>query len=160
MRAFTLLAAVVLTGCGAVMHGGHQNLFIASTPQGAKVETSPLSGMYTTPAMLTLERKHEYILTLSKEGFTPATVNIRHDIGGGTLVADVILGIAPLIIDAVTGSWYGLTPENTNVTLTRPGQSELDLDAIHIALSTNQSTGHVDIRADKPVRVSLKLKEK
>jgi len=57
--------------------------------------------------------------------------------------------------------WSGrCSGENSTTFWSRRGQSELDLDAIHIALTTDTTTGDVDIRADKPVHVALKLKEK
>ena len=72
MRTFPLvITAAVLAGCGTVMHGTHQDINLSSTPQGAKVETSPTTNTYTTPATVTLERNHEYVLTSRKTGIRP-----------------------------------------------------------------------------------------
>jgi hypothetical protein len=66
-----LFMAASLTGCGAIMHGNRQDITVQSTPSGAKVETSPVSGIYSTPATLTLERKNSYVLTFTKEAIRP-----------------------------------------------------------------------------------------
>lgn len=155
-RVAALAVAVLLAGCGTVMHGTHQDISISSGPQGAKVETSPEAGTYTTPATLTLQRNHEYVLTFTKAGYTPATLNVRKDIGPGTVIADIILGLVPLVIDAATGAWYGLSPESANVTLARVGGTEHDADAIHIAVSAVNTGGVVQVRSSAP-GVSLKL---
>jgi len=160
MQRFTvLIGSILLTGCGTVMHGTHQSLGISSAPQGAKVETAPITTTYTTPATLILERNHEYVLTFSREGYTPATLNIRKDIGPGTVIADILLGIVPLIIDAATGAWYGLSPESANVTLARVGGSEHDADAIHIGVTRASANGRMNVKSDGP-GVSLQLKRK
>ena len=155
-----ILAAAVLTGCGTVMHGTHQDISLSSNPQGAKVETSPATNTFTTPATVTLERNREYVLTFSKEGYTPATLNLRKDIGPGTVIADIVLGLVPLIIDAATGAWYGLNPETATVTLARAGGSEFDADAIHIVVTTAKSSGKLEVKADMPTGLSFQLKRK
>jgi hypothetical protein len=159
-KAATFAAAVLLAGCGTIMHGTHQDISISSTPQGAKFETAPVTGTYTTPATVTLERNHEYVLTFSKEGYTPATLNIRKDIGPGTVIADVLLGIIPLIIDAATGAWYGLSPESATVTLARVGGSELDADAIQVAVTTIKGRGTFEVKSNSPSGVSFQLKRR
>jgi len=160
MQRLALIAAVaLLAGCGTIMHGAHQDLSISSTPQGAKVETTPASATYTTPATVTLERNHEYVLTFTKDGYTRATLNIRKDIGPGTLIADVFLGLVGVIVDAVTGAWYGLNPESGNVTLVRVGGSERDADAIHIAVTGVNTNGRLNVKSDGQ-GVSFQLKRK
>ena len=60
-----LSLVVLLAGCGAVLHGTRQTVEVQSSPSGAKIETSPPSGIFTTPATLNLERKNIYVLTFT-----------------------------------------------------------------------------------------------
>jgi hypothetical protein len=135
------VGAVLSTGCGALLHGSRQNIDVQSSPSGAKVETSPASGTYTTPSTISLERKHSYVLTFTAPGYSPATFNIHNSIGTGTVIADVLLtGLVGVVVDGFTGSWYGLSPESANVTLTRMGGSEDGADAINVSIA--MSTTH------------------
>jgi hypothetical protein len=86
-------------------------------------------------------------------------MNIHNGIGPGTLVADILLGLVGVIVDAATGAWYGLSPENGSVTLVRIGGNENDADAIHIAIGATKSDGQVTIRSSAP-GVSLQLRRK
>ena len=132
--------ALSLTGCGALLHGPRQDIDVQSSPAGAKVETAPASGTYTTPTRLSLERKNSYVLTFTAPGYTPAQFNIRNGIGTGTVIADVLLtGLVGVVVDGLTGSWYGLSPESATVTLIKPGGSQEDTDAIHVSIGLSAS---------------------
>jgi hypothetical protein len=152
IRKFPALLTLVLAGgCGAMLHGSRQTLDVQSSPAGAKVETSPSSGVFTTPTTLNLERKNSYVLTFTSPGYSPATFNVSNSIGTGTVIADVLLtGLVGVVVDGLTGAWYGLTPEAATVTLTRLGGSSSDADAIHIAIGTKKHGSTMQISADAP----------
>lgn len=156
----SVAAALVLSGCGAILHGPRQNIDVQTSPGGAKLETSPATGTYTTPATLNLERKNSYVLTFTAPGYNPATFNLRNGLGTGTLIADVLLtGLIGVIVDAATGSWYGLEPESANVTLTRATTGGSGPEEIHIRLRQSEDKGHVEVSSDAPgVSVSVKRK--
>ena len=145
----SVAAALVLSGCGAILHGPRQNIDVQTSPGGAKLETSPATGTYTTPTTLNLERKNTYLLTFTAPGYNPATFNLRNGIGTGTLIADVLLtGVIGVVVDAVTGSWYGLEPESANVTLTRATTGGSGPAEIHIRLRQSEDKGHVEVSSD------------
>ena len=158
--AISVAAALVLSGCGAILHGPRQNIVVQTSPGGAKLETSPPTGTYTTPATLNLERKNAYVLTFTAPGYNPATFNLSNGIGTGTLIADVLLtGVIGVVVDAVTGSWYGLEPETANVTLTRATTGGSGPEEIHILLRQSKDKGHVDVKSDAAgVSVSVRRK--
>jgi len=121
-KALVVGTSFVLSGCGALMHGSGQTIDVESSPSGAKVETLPNMGTFVTPTKMNLVRKHSYVLTVSSPGYTPGTFNIRNRFGIGTVIADVLLGgLVGVIVDGVTGSWYGLSPATANVVLTKIG---------------------------------------
>ena len=131
---FLLAALPLLTACGTIMHGPRQQIDVQSSPSGAKIEASPAIGTFTTPTTLNLERKNSYVLTFSSPGYTDGKFNINNSIGAGTVIADVLLtGLVGVVVDGMTGSWYGLSPESSNVTLTRLGAG-VEPAEIHVSV--------------------------
>jgi hypothetical protein len=102
-------------------------------------------------------RPSSYVLTFSKEGYSPATFNIQNHSKGGIIVADVLLtGLVGVIIDAVTGGWYGLSPEAATVSLTKialvPGPDTIRVNlarAEHGAVKVSTDASGVMIQVDK-----------
>jgi hypothetical protein len=153
MKASRIIVAVaascVLSGCGAILHGANQDIDVQTSPAGAKVETSPATGTYTTPTRLTLQRKNNYVLTFTSPGYTPATYNIHNSIGTGTVIADVLLtGLVGVIVDGLTGSWYGLSPESATATLTRLTGTGPEEIHVHVGASNSGST--IELAGDAP----------
>jgi hypothetical protein len=143
------LSLTLLVGCGAIMHGGRQTIDIQSTPSGAKIETNPISMVYTTPSTLNLERKNSYLLTFTSPGYNPATIAINNSIGVGTIIMDVVFGgIIGVVIDAVTGDWFGLSPESVIVSLTKT-VGAVGPDTLDIKLGKTADAS-VEISSDAP----------
>jgi hypothetical protein len=149
---------VLLTACGAILHGPRQMIDVQSSPAGAKVETTPPSGTYTTPTSLNLERKNNYVLTFTAPGYNPATFNLHNGIGTGTVIADVLLtGLIGVVVDGLTGSWYGLEPESANVTLTRASDNDSGPEQIQIQIREADGKGRLELKSDVPgVSVSVR----
>lgn len=143
------VTACFLSGCGALLHGTRQNIDVQTSPAGAKVETNPATGSFTTPTTLNLERKNSYVLTFSSPGYAPATFNIHNSIGTGTVIADVLLtGLIGVVVDGLTGAWYGLSPESASATLTRVTGS--GPETIHIFVGTTDRHGKLTLSSDAP----------
>ena len=158
--AVSLAMALLLSGCGQILHGPRQSIDVQTSPAGAKVETAPAAGTFTTPTLLNLERKNSYVLTFTAPGYNPATFNLHSNIGTGTMIADILLtGLIGVIVDASTGSWYGLDPESANVTLTRSTTGGTGPEEIHILLRQTDRAGHLEVKTDAPdVSVTVKRK--
>lgn len=145
-----LSSALLLTGCGAIMHGSRQDVFVQSSAAGTSVQASPSATTVTAPGTISLERKNNYVLTFTAPGYTPATVNVTNSIGTGTVIADVLLtGLVGVIVDGMTGSWYGLNPETASVTLAKQ-VGTVGPDEIHIQLGHVSRAGKLDVSADAP----------
>lgn len=151
-----MIVASILSGCGTIMHGANQNIDVQSSPAGAKVETSPGTGTYTTPTTLNLARKNSYVLNFSSPGYTPATFNIHNSVGTGTVIADVLLtGLVGVVVDGITGSWYGLSPEAATVTMTRMGAGT-GPNEIKVYVARSDNGDGITIKTDAPdVEVSV-----
>lgn len=117
MSACAMLAAT--SGCGVMFGGTKQVIRAVSSPEGAAVTTAPATLDVKTPASLSLERKNEYVLTFSMPGYTSQQVQLKRSIRGGIVALDIVTCCLSVIIDAVTGGWYRLSPDQTTVTLTR-----------------------------------------
>src|SRR5687768_3104358 len=106
-----LVVAVVSTGCGTIFNGTRQTIVATSAPDQASIAVEPGGGKFTTPSSLSLERKNDYNLTFTKEGYSPATFQIQHKMNAGILVLDILAGLVGVIVDAATGGWNDLSPE-------------------------------------------------
>ncbi len=145
-----VLACSLLAGCGAMLHGSRQDISVQSSVPGATVQTSPASTTVVAPGTLSLERKNNYVLTFSAPGYTPATVNVTNSIGVGTVIADVLLtGLVGVVVDGMTGSWYGLNPETASATLVKQ-VGAVGPDEIHIQLGRVTSKGQLSVKTDAP----------
>ena len=109
-----------LSACGLIFGGAHQTISVQSSPEAAKVTTTPPTGEFTTPTTLNLERKSDYSLTFEKAGYSAGHFQIQHHMRGGILVLDILFtGLLGIIPDAATGAWNKLTPETATVVLTK-----------------------------------------
>ena len=154
-----LVLAFVAAGCGTIMNGTRQTVSIQSTPAGATVTTVPASGTSTTPGSIPLERKNNYVLTFTADGYEPAEAHLRREMSTLILVLDILAGVVGVVVDAVTGGWYELEPETVSVTL----RSNAGLEDITVRLSILDSDEQrtVELEATRPgVRVTVeKLSE-
>lgn len=114
VTAFVFLAHV--SGCAAVFKGASEDVKVESSPSGAEVVVNG-SPKGTTPMTLSLESKETYDFTFKKKGYEERHVSIGHSIGAGWVVLDVLLGIIPVVVDAVTGAWYKLDRNSISVQL-------------------------------------------
>jgi hypothetical protein len=149
-RILAVAAACAVTGCGTILHGPRQLVPVQSAPTGATVTATPAdAGPVTTPGSLDLERKNSYVLTFTSPGYSTATANLHPNIGTGTVIADVLLtGLVGVIVDAATGAWYGLVPENVTVTLNRT--TGMGPEQIHIQVGRSSDGKKLEVTSDGP----------
>lgn len=133
----TCLLAVLpaVSGCGLIFGGSRQVVRLTSSPDGAKVVSTPLTSDATTPSSLSLERKNNYTLTFSAPGYSSKNVELQKSVRGGIVVLDILCGLVPVIIDAATGGWYELSPDLVSVTLTKTSADVAGPDQIDIQVA-------------------------
>jgi hypothetical protein len=123
------------------------------------VTAEPGIGEYTTPASVSLSRKNSYELTFEKDGYRPAKAHIKASAKFGYIVLDVLFtGLIGVVVDAVTGGWNGLTPENVIVTLEKEDESAMGPEKIDVELSSNGSKLYMDSQED-PIKVKIEVKD-
>jgi hypothetical protein len=118
----TVLCLALLNGCGTITRGTKDVLVIESEPSGATVQLSTgLQGK--TPATFELSRKHDLVVTISKEGYETVNVNVVPKVagaGGAAMAGNVVLGgLVGAAVDAGTGSMYDLKPNPVHVVLNK-----------------------------------------
>jgi len=110
---------VLGTGCGTIVHGTTQIVPIATIPAGATVQID--NGVtLTTPTQTKLERKRDYILTITKLGYQTQTIPLN-SVLSGWVAGNLVFGG---LIDAVSGGAFTLTPEKVSVTLVPLGNGQ------------------------------------
>ena len=139
---------VLSTGCAVISHGSKQTIPVQSSPNAVSIDLGGMS--YTTPTTLELERKNEYVLSFSKEGYESAQIQITKHLSGGYLAADILLtGLLGVVIDGITGAWYNLKPESVTVSLSKisaiPGP-----DKIEAAITETDQSGKLDVSSSVP----------
>jgi PEGA domain len=134
MCAMVLAAAMASTGCGTMFGGSRQLIQAASIPEGATVAAAGTAGS-RTPTSLSLERKNNYVLEFSAPGYTTQRVDVQKSLRGGIVVLDILGGVLPVIVDAITGGWYKLSPEQVNAMLTKVDAATPGPDTIGVTLN-------------------------
>ncbi|MBU3700232.1 MAG: PEGA domain-containing protein [Candidatus Kapabacteria bacterium] len=102
-----LALALLLQGCATVFKGSNELLTIQSDPPGARVIINGLE-VGTSPAAALVNGTKNQTILLVKDGYESRTVFVTSSIGAGWVIADVIFGFWPLVIDAATGNWKSL----------------------------------------------------
>ena len=91
---------------------------------------------YTTPVTVAFERKGHYILTFEKEGYDSKQIELLRSMRGWMLVWDILWFPVGVIVDAITGAWYRLEPDNISVKLNKLSSTGPGPSQINIMLST------------------------
>lgn len=109
--ALSLSLIFTLTSCATIMHGGKQDIYLSSHPQGAVVRVNNIAT--TTPGAITLDRKRScYVLIFEKEGYESVEVQLRRTIDGWFFGNILIGGIIGIVVDFMTGAAYKITPQD------------------------------------------------
>lgn len=98
------------------MQGSSEQVSVASTPTGARVF---VDGRETgiTPMIANLSRKDRHVLSIRMDGYQPYELPIARSVSGWVAGNIIFGGIPGLVIDAVTGGMYKLTPTQVTATL-------------------------------------------
>jgi len=103
---------VILNGaCGTIMHGSTQLVAISSNPSDATVFVND-NNKGTTPLTINLKRENKSMnLRLVLDGYLPYETTINRKISGWVW-GNIVFGALPgVIVDAISGGLYKLTPE-------------------------------------------------
>jgi len=97
---------------------------------------------------MSLERKQDYHLTFSKEGYQSAKVDVEHHMNAGILVLDILAGLVGVIVDAATGAWNNLKPNTVQAVLTKTNASMEGPETIRVLVEIKG--GNLNIQSSEP----------
>ena len=128
MVAVLAATALLLASCATLFSGSNDTVRINSNPKGADVliDGAPYG---KTPLTLKLQKDNYYHVAISHEGYETAYVSITSREGVGWIILDAIGFGFPMIVDAITGAWASLKPDNINVSLDPLPSIDVDLQA-------------------------------
>ena len=152
-----LALTVSLAGCGVIFGGTTKNISITSAPSAATITTAPQTGTSTTPTTLSLERKNAYTLIARRDGYNEAQYRIRKSMRAGPLILDILFtGLIGVIVDAATGGWWDLNPEDVTIVLERAGDSVDGPRVIEVSIGSSKANpGSFAIDATAPVQIEV-----
>jgi len=99
------------TGCATLTNDTHDIVRITSDPPGASVAIDGERRGHT-PLELRLPADRPYEVRVRADGYPEATAFIDSSVGAGYVVADILLGLVPVIIDLATGTLWDLDPQD------------------------------------------------
>lgn len=116
-----------LGACATITRGTTQEVVVESTPPGAAVRTTTGFTCEATPCTFKMPRKEGFDVTVSKDGYKPATVTVESKMSGGGaagMAGNVIAGgIIGMGVDATSGAMMDLVPNPVAVTLEPAGSA-------------------------------------
>jgi hypothetical protein len=105
VRSFSLAVLMLcLAGC-ATIFGSRQKAFdLRSEPDGAEVFLDG-ARLGTTPFKLKLSNQKEHTFVFRKAGYKEVSCTLAKGTSAGWVIADILLGLVPVVIDAATENW-------------------------------------------------------
>ena len=118
-----ILLSFIVVGCGTIMHGSTQGIGFTSSPSGASV-TVDNHDYGITPTVVTLGRKNTHIVKIDLPTYKPFEVTITRSVSGWAW-GNIVLAGTGLVIDAISGGLYKLSPEQVHAAFSKEGASLL-----------------------------------
>ncbi|MEL7298004.1 MAG: PEGA domain-containing protein [Pseudomonadota bacterium] len=115
-RIALLAALFLLGGCASIIHGTTQTIGISSSPSNATVKSNGLV-LGNTPLTAELSRKENHIIAIELEGYLPFETTLTRSASGWVWGNIVFGGLIGLAVDAISGGFYKLTPEQIEAEL-------------------------------------------
>lgn len=121
----TVSACVLLSACASVTRGSTDAWEVNSDPIGARVETTNGFSCDATPCAMRMKRKSEFVATVTKPGYKPATISVTHKTakaGAAGMAGNVLVGgLIGVVVDSSTGATQDLVPNPAFVKLEPAG---------------------------------------
>lgn len=128
---------LLLTACATLINGSRQDIPVTTNPPGATVTEEETSQI--TPSTLTLDRKRDYLLTITKEGYKTEQIKLERVVNGTAACNIIGLSILGTAIDTASGAIWTLVPENIVVTLKPLSEEEKAEEEKRLNTSTLQA---------------------
>ncbi|MDR0800021.1 MAG: PEGA domain-containing protein [Endomicrobium sp.] len=99
-----------------MFNGTKQNVSIKSMTEGSEIY---VDGNYVGRDIISvaLTRRDNHSVIIRKEGYKTESIGIRSSVQSGWVIFDIFVNQFALLIDLITGAWYGLDMSNIMVDL-------------------------------------------
>jgi len=128
-RAAALAALTIVTplsqGCATILRGSKQEVTVRCTDPQAKLFWDSGAGRQPIDGdKVSLTRKRNYTISAEADGGKQtAQATLSRKLSIGYLIADILLtGFVGVIVDAISGAWHNLQPEDVSLEL-KPAES-------------------------------------
>lgn len=108
-----LAASLATTSCASIVNGANQKFTVQSEPARANLTVDGMTAGQT-PARIALTRKENHVVKLDLAGYQPVTIPLERTVSGWLFGNIIFGGIIGIVVDAVDGSMYKLTPKQIN----------------------------------------------
>jgi uncharacterized protein YceK len=116
---------VAVSGCATIIHGTTEKVGFSSTPAGATVSVDGINSG-TTPTFAQLKRSTDHTVIIDLPGYEKSSFIIESKLSGWFFGNILIGGVIGIVVDAISGGMYRLTPTELAATLNAKSVSELD----------------------------------
>ncbi|AFK04651.1 PEGA domain protein [Emticicia oligotrophica DSM 17448] len=141
----TLFSFGALVSCASIIHGKIQDIVVSSQPSGAKIFIDGKE-FGQTPKVLGLPRngrfegepstKQGYKISITMEGYQPYETILQRKVDGWFFGNIILGGVIGIVIDAVTGSMYKLTPNQVSAQMKLSGANVFNYNKKEVYIAT------------------------
>lgn len=115
-----LLIAAILNSCATIVQGSHQSISISSNPTNAYIWVDR-NYVGNTPLIVDMSRKDTHIVRIELPGYQAYEICLARKVNGWIFGNIIFGGVVGIAVDAITGAFYKLTPEQVMVDLRANG---------------------------------------
>jgi hypothetical protein len=110
-----------MAGCGTIVEGTHQDIAVATSPDGARCDATrkgeAVGTINSTPGKLSVRKtKDDILLACNKEGYQPSSQYLHSGMAAGTFGNIIAGGVIGWGVDSATGA-DNKYPESVTVQL-------------------------------------------
>jgi hypothetical protein len=112
---------MLFSSCSTIIQGSRQQVTIQSLTKDSKIYVDG-EEKGKDNAMIRLKRNRNHAIAIKKDGYETKIINLEKQTQAGYIVADALLGLtgfglAWIIVDAATGSWFKFDQDAISVEL-------------------------------------------
>jgi len=139
-----LATPYLLGGCASMIHGPNETIRVDSQPPGATVRILPDEITVTTPARVSLPRKHPHTLLVSLDGHVSRILFIDRITSGAAYGNLLLGGMVGTSTDYETGAAFDLDPDEFDIVLKPLKSSAPPADAEPAETQTSEDADEPD----------------
>lgn len=120
MRTLVLASSLLVGGCATLFSSSTETVHIQSSVPGAQVTVDGMPAG-RTPAVVEVDNHKSHTVVVTAPDGSSSSCRLHASAGAGWIILDVLGGVIPIIIDAITGAWVTLDDTQCYVHLTSAG---------------------------------------